>query len=321
MSENNENLDLSKQYEDIVKQREGLEINETSDEPTNLGKVNMDRFATQKAEDADFHLGYHAIPAVNLPSGGAFYPEDIEISIRSAKVAEIRHFSTIDEANILDVDDKLNTILEACTRIMSSNRRLSYKDLCEEDRFYLILSIRDLTFPEPESKLTVDYISQKTGEKHVIEIKKEYFQYFRIPAELDKYYDPERKSFMIETKSFGTIEMRPPTIGVMQKMTSYIKDKQKNGGKIDQSVLQIMPFLIREWRGFADNDIFRFEVEMNGWSNKKYSLIYKLAEQMKVGVQPNMLVQIGDDEEVVPITFRNGIKSLFIVQDFSGELL
>ena len=153
------------------------------------------------------------------------------------------------------------------------------------------------------------------------DIKKEYFQYFRIPETLDKYYDIENKRFMIETKSFGTIQMRPPSIGVMQKMTTYIKEKQKNGSKIDQSVLQIMPYLISEWRGFSDNDIFKFEIEMNGWSNKKYSLIYKLAEQMKVGIQPNMSVQIGDDEEVVPISFRDGIKSLFIVQDFAGELL
>jgi hypothetical protein len=60
---------------------------------------------------------------------------------------------------------------------------------------------------------------------------------------------------------------------------------------------------------------------MNGWSNKKYSLIYKLAEQMKVGIKPDMEVQIGDNVEVVPIGFRDGIKSLFIVQDIAGELL
>lgn len=317
----NESLDLEKQYENVVKQREELPLTETvAEEPVNLGKVQMDRFATQKAEDADFHLGYHPIPVINLPSGGMFYPEGTEISIRSAKVAEIRHFSTIDETNILDVDDKLNNIVESCTRVLSGTKKMSYKDLCEEDRFYVILSIRDLTFPEPESKLTVDHLD-KTGEKHTIEIKKEYFQYFKIPETLDKYYDTESKSFLIETKSFGTIEMKPPTIGVMQKMTAYIREKQKTGGKVDQSVLQIMPYLVTEWRGFTDNDIFRFEVDMNGWSNKKYSLIYKLAEQMKMGIQPNMLVEIGDDEEVVPISFRDGIKSLFIVQDFAGELL
>jgi len=319
MSENQQFDDLEQQYQAVVSQTE-QPAQEEREEPVNLGKVNMERFATQTAEDPDFHLGYHAIPLVNLPSGGMFYPEDTEISIRSAKVAEIRHFSTIDETNILDVDDKLNTILEACVRVLNRAKRMSYKDLCEEDRFYIILSIRDLTFPEPESKLTVDHIDKK-GEKHTIDIKKEYFQYFRIPESLDKYYDIEKKTFMIETKSFGTITMRPPSIGVMQKMTSYIKEKQKNGGKIDQSVLQIMPYLISEWRGFSDNDIFKFEIEMNGWSNKKYSLIYKLAEQMKVGIQPNMSVQLGDDEEVVPISFRDGIKSLFIVQDFAGELL
>lgn len=317
MSEENNNLE--QQYEDIVKQTETPQ--ETATEPVNLGKVNMDRFATQKAEDADFHLGYHPIPLVNLPSAGDFYPEGTEISIRSAKVAEIRHFSTIDETNVLDVDDKLNNIVEACTRILCGTRKMSYKDLCEEDRFFILLSIRDLTFPEPESKLTVDHISSKTNEKVTVDIKKEYFQYFQIPDTLRKYYDSDSKSFLIETKSFGIIEMRPPTIGIMQKMTSHIRERQKNGGKIDQSVLQIMPYLVKEWRGFTDNDIFKFEVEMNGWSNKKYSLIYKLAEQMKIGIQPNMLVQVGDDEEVVPISFRDGIKSLFIVQDIAGELL
>jgi hypothetical protein len=104
-------------------------------------------------------------------------------------------------------------------------------------------------------------------------------------------------------------------------MTSYIKDRQENNLSIDQSVLQVMPYMVSEWRGFSENEIFKFEVEMNSWSNTKYSLIYKLAEQIKIGVKPDMAVQLGDDWEDVPIGFRDGIKSLFIVQDISGELL
>jgi hypothetical protein len=60
---------------------------------------------------------------------------------------------------------------------------------------------------------------------------------------------------------------------------------------------------------------------MNGWDPKKYMLIYRLAEQMKVGLQPEMKVMLGDSEEVIPINVRGGIKTLFIVQDLSGELL
>lgn len=311
MSDQND-LNLDDQYKKIVESQEK--------ESQDLGKVDISRFQREEAPEADLVLGYHNVNVDSLPSAGMFYPEGTEISIRSAKVAEIRHFSSIDENNILDVDEKLNAIVESCIRVSSSKKRLSYKDLCEEDRFYLILSIRDLTFPEPESKLTVEH-KDKKGNKHTVEINKDNFTYFNIPESLQKYYDSEARTFLIETKSFGVIEMRPPTIGIMQRMTAYIKDRQEKGETIDQSVLQIMPYLISEWRGFSDKDIFKFEIEMNGWSNKKYSLIYKLAEQMKIGIKPDMEVKIADEWEVVPIGFRDGIKSLFIVQDIAGELL
>ena len=321
MSNEKENdLNLEEQYKNIVQSDENVQYVEEVQEPTNLGKVNMERFSAQRAEGADFHLGYHDIPVISLPSGGMFYPEGTEISIRSAKVGEVRHFSTIDETNVLDIDEKLNQIVESCIRITCAAKRLSYKDILEEDRFYIILSIRELTFPEPESSLKIDHRSKK-GEKHQVEIKKDYFQYFQIPAELDKYYDNDVRSFIVETKSFGNISMRPPVIGVMQKITAYIKERQQKGEKIDQSILQIIPYLHHDWRGFNDKTLFDFEIELNGWSSKKYNLVYTLAEKMKIGIQPNMLVQLGDEEEEVPISFRDGIKSLFIVQDIAGELL
>ena len=313
-----EELNLEDQYKNIVQNQE--QQSQEDEAPKDLGKANMDRFNRVEAQDAELALGFHSINIVNLPSAGMFYPEDIKISIRSAKVSEIRHFSSVDEQNVFDVDDKLNYILETCTQVSCSKKRLSYKDLCEEDRFFIILSIRDITFPEPESKLSVDHID-KRGNRHQVDIDKDTFTYFKIPETLDKYYDSDRKSFMIETKSFGTIEMRPPTIGVMQKMTAYIQDKQDKKEKIDQSVLQVMPYMVMDWRGRDEKDIFKFEVEMNGWTNKKFSLIYKIAEQMKVGIKPDMRVQIGDGWEDVPIGFRDGIKSIFIVQDIAGELL
>lgn len=314
----NKDVNLNEEYKNIV---ESVESSDTTEDKIEQGKVNMDRFKPDTAQSADFHLGYHSIPLESLPSAGMFYPDNTQLSIRAARVAEVRHFSSVDENNMLDVDAKLNAIMEACVRITNNKSRLSFKDLCEEDRFYIILSIRDLTFPEPESNLTVEHKDRK-GKVHTINIDKKYFQYFSIPDELDKYYCEQDKTFKIETKSFGTIEMRPPTIGIMKQMTSYIREKQEEGVDVDQSILQIMPYLVSEWRGFNKKKIFEFEMEMNGWSTSKYSLIYKLAEKMKIGVQPNMLVALDGGEDVeIPINFRDGIKSLFIVQDFSGELL
>lgn len=285
-----------------------------------LGSINMDRFKPDTAQAPDLALGWHELPLDSLPSKGRFYPEGTSIKIRSAKVAEIRHFSTMDENNLLDIDEKLNAIVESCTKVINANARTSFKDICEEDRFIIILAIRDLTFPEPENNLKVTW-TNKRNVKHDVDIKREYFEYFDIPAEIEKYYDPKMRAFIIKTKTYGEIMMKPPSVGVMSEITSYIKERREKEQEIDQSLLQIAPFVATDWRTFNQKRLWELEVEMNGWDNKKYLLLYKLAEKMKIGIQPEMKVTIEDEEASIPINFRDGIKSLFIVQDLSGELL
>ena len=321
-NKNNEALEreLAAREKQATVETPDVEAMEEAIDREGLGSVNMDKFKPDTATAPDLALGWHEIPMSSLPSEGRFYPADTVLKIRAAKVAEIRHFSTIDENNILDVDSKLNAIVESCTMVSSKSTRVSYKDICEEDRFILILQIRDLTFPEPENSLKVDYTS-KTGKKHEVEIKREYFDYFRVPADVEKYYDAEARGYVIRTKSYGEIFMRPPSIGVMQEITTYIRDRRDNGQDIDQSLIQIAPYVATDWRRFNQKRLFELEVEMNGWSNGQYLLLYKLAEKVKVGIKPELLVTIEDEEASIPINFRDGIKSLFIVQDLAGELL
>jgi len=309
-------VNLNDAYKNIVENQENSEANE----PVNLGSVNMERYNTQKAQDADVHLGYHAIDEKGLPSGGRFYPEDAKISVRAAKVGEIRNFSIVDETNLVDMEEKLNYIVKNCVRITSGKKKLSYKDILEEDRFYILLSIRDLTFPEPENKLMTQ-ARDKDGLEFDVEISAKYFQLSTIPADIEKYYSHESRSFLIETKSFGTIEMAPPTIGIMETVTDYIKTKQINGGQWDQAFLQVLPYIQQDWRGFNERSIFQGEIDFQGWSERKYMLVYRLAEKMRVGIKPEMLVQHEDGEVLVPINFRDGLKSLFIISDITGELL
>jgi hypothetical protein len=300
--------------------RKMVEEKENHEERLDLGKVNMDRYATQKALDPDMHLGFHNVDISTLPSGGRFYPVGSKLAIRPAQVSEVRHFSTIDEGNLLDIEDKLNHIVKNCTRFNSGTKVLSYKDILEEDRIYILLSIRDLTFPEPESKLTVK-ASTKDGEEFDAEMSAQYFQLSKVTEEIEKYYDEEARAFAIRTKSFGVIMMRPPSIGVLEAITNYIKVRQIEKKQWDQSYLQILPYISLDWRGFTDEKIFKGEVDFHSWNTQKYSLVYRLAEKMRIGVQPEMLVPFGDEEVLVTIGFRDGIKSLFVVQDIAGELL
>ena len=311
MSDQNEN-----DYKSMVDEKDGI-IEEVK--ANGLGKASMARFNNETL-DSDIHLGWVDVNVEDLPSEGAFYPEGVTMKIRSARVAEIRHFSTLDEQNILDIEEKLNSIIKACVKVQAGTKIMSYKDILEEDRIYLLLTIRDLTFPEPENKIIIK-AQDNSGQPFDVELSTKYFQTEEVSDEIKQYYDDQKRAFVIQTKSAGEVTMRPPSIGVMEEVTKFMQIRQRERKTFDQSFLQILPYITTDWRGFNSKVIFEKEIEFQGWNERKYMVIYRLAEKMKVGVKPELNV-VRDGEEVsVPMTFPDGLKSLFIISDLAGELL
>ena len=292
-----------------------------------LGKVDTKKSKGGRidSEDAssDLVLGYHNMHISDLPSKGLFYPLDVDLQIRPAKVAEIRHFSTLQERDLFDVDDKLNHILQNCTKMRTKTRVMSWKDILEEDRIFIILAVRALTFSKGENKLQVKKNCPDCNTENVIEIANQNLQFNTIPSDLMKYYDEFNRVLSIQTKSCGTIYMKPPTIGVMQIVTKYIREKERQGENWDKAYVQILPYVQHEWRGFTEREIFQGEVDFQGWDDTKYTLHYRLAEQVKVGVKPDVVCSCKacGSEVAAAINFRGGIKDLFVVSDISGELL
>jgi hypothetical protein len=301
---------------------------------SNLGQVDPTRGRSLNSPDdpevkrLNELIGHQRIELSDLPSGGRFYRHDFEILIRPARVSEVRDFSTIDETNLRDVDEKINSMLVSCAKIMYGTAKGSYKDILEEDRIYVILKIRELTFKEGEQKLMMPVSSKKCktsscGAQDAVELKTHNLQFSHPDDTLEKYYDSDDRCFKIETKEHGVIVMAPPTIGVMRAITDYIRDKEEKGQPWDRSSLQILPFMQREWRGWEDKDIFAAVTSFQGWNTKKFSLILRLAEMMKVGVKPEMYYSCNScgAEVTVPLTFPGGIRALFIISDITSELL
>jgi hypothetical protein len=289
-------------------------------EKKGLGSVNMANYGRQRAEKTDVVLGYVPLAMEQLFSKGRFYPQDSTIHVRSAKVAEIRHFSTMNEENILDIEEKLNNIVKSCMRFESKSKKLSYKDIMEEDRIAVLLAIRDLTFPEPENKIIVK-AENSYGQTRDVEVATQNFTANEIPEEIEKYYDTVSRCFRIQTRSSGEILMRPPSIGVMEEVTKYIRTQQETKKRWDQAFIQILPYIQLDWRGFGSKEIFNSEIEFQGWNEKKYMVVYRLAEKMRIGAQPEMEVDIDGEDVMVPLDFPGGVKGLFIISDLAGELL
>ena len=286
-----------------------------------LGRVNMSNFTPDKAQSSDSALGWHVLDQVTLPSMGKFYPADSVIKIRSARAAEIRHFSTMDENNYIDMEEKLNSVVESCTQVTSGSKRLSYKDILEEDRIVLLLSIRDLTFPEPENKLMLNGKSEKSKKKVDLELSVKNLIPSIIDEEIERYYDDKKRTYVIKTRSAGEIVMRPPTIGVMQEVTQYLKDRNEKEIEFDKAFIQVLPYIQGDWRTLSLTKIFQLEIDYKAWDQKKFMIVYRLAERMRIGVQATLESTVDGELVKAPLEFPGGIKSLFIISDLAGELL
>lgn len=316
---------------DEISHEEALkrEFEEQENITSSLGKV---RVNDNPSEDPDIKrikemTGHIELVMENLPSKGRFYRSDMKILIRPAKVSEIRDFSTMDETNLLDVDDKINKILISCTRVAYLSTPGSYKDILEEDRLFVVLSIKELTFKNGENKIMMDVPSKcsqpdcEIGDKY--EFKTTNLQYHQEDETVSKYYSDEHRCYVIETKSSGTFYMAPPTIGVMRVITDYIKKREQAKEKWDKAFAQTIPYLVRDWRSFNEHTLKQKEIEFNGWSSIKYTTVFRLAEMIKVGVKPEFSLSCGKcgQEATFPITFPGGLKSFFVISNISDELL
>lgn len=325
-------------YEDDIKKEflelEGVEPEVTVEKVTSLGKVDTARgIGITSPDDPEIKriqelAGHIRLELSQLPSSGRFYRDDFEIHIRAARVGEIRDFSTVDEENLKDVDDKLNSVLVSCTKIMYGSQKGSYRDILEEDRIYVILAIRELTFKNGEAKILMPVGKKKCGtpsckSQDNMELRTENLQFNSVDELVESYYDEVNRCYTVTTKNHGELVLAPPTIGVMRAITDYIRKREEENKSWDKSSVAILPYIQREWRGFNEREIFSTMTNFQGWDTGKYSLVYRLIEKMKVGIKPEFVYacQSCGGEVTVPLSFPGGIKSLFIIQDISSELL
>ena len=320
------------QYQEDVNKTFDTVFDKKTTQDETLGHVDVSRNRGHKINEDDEEYiklsqfaGFVDLSLDTLPSGGRFYRDDMRIKIRPALVKEIRNFSMIDENNIQDVDEKLNDILLSCVKVSYDNLPGSYKDILEEDRLFVILSVRELTFKNGENKIMMQTTKRCEcgGCADSYELRTENIQCYTPDESIERYYDPSIKGYRILTKSYGEIVMAPPTIGVMRTLTSWARKKEEERKKWDKSLFQIIPYIVREWREFDERKIMAVATDIAGWDATKFSIVFKIAEQIKVGIKPEFSYRCEKcgGEVNVPLSFQDGFRSLFVISDITSELL
>ena len=329
--------EINESYEDqVLKEFEETQAQEEPKTITDLGNIRDnksekdDKYLDEELARVGRLRDFHNVPLDCLPSLGRFYPDNTRISIRAARVDEIREFSAIDETDIKDVTDKLTYMVSQCVKVYYGNVPGSYRDLLAADRIVLVLKIRELTFLDGMSSIklpvpanaceTVGCKPQDTITFNSTKLN------FKTPSpEIEKYYDSVNKCYNVRTKSFGTITLFPPSIGVTSIISNWIVEQANESKKIDAALTEILQYLVGDWRKLNSKSIFNIMGELSTWPTEKFTLVIRLIEKINIGIEFELKerCETCGGEITVPITFPDGYKSLFIptVSDFGDELL
>ncbi len=330
MDRKSESVDHSVNREPVNPIREQSNIEHNHMDSRKLSEANSFGKAQSISQSPAFDTGWKNVPVSILPSHGLFYPNGTKMAIRSAEVKEIRHFSMIDEDDRLDIEEKLSYVLERCLRIdFPGEGVVSYRDLKQEDRFFLILAIRDLTFTRGENSILLKPKKKckETKECSIgegIELRTGVLSSYELDDRIINYYNQETKGFTFDIKRINKrIEMFVPSIGVNQKISEFITDCANRKRPIDDGFLKIAPFIFGEWRDLTNESIYLRMRESDYWTKEEYSLYFELSEKIKIGTILEVKVNCPacGEEAIADIAFPSGLRSLFVISDIFGELL
>ena len=268
------------------------------------------------------------LPISNLPSEGFGYPASLEIGIKACRVDEIRHYSTIDEHDPIDRDDKINHILNKNTQIHYEGGALNYMDLYQEDRFYIFMVIRDLTFSKGENKLMIPITKDCKEEKCVmeseIELRSAYLTNFKLPKELIRYYDHDKGCYILTPKNGDApIELFIPTIGVVTSIRKILKSKKAKNKKYDSAFADYSTFLIPNWRGLNEEMYDSYERESLNWTYTQFNVVDQITKKISFATRNQIAISCSKcgAEVTAPLRFPGGLRSLYIIPDIFNELL
>lgn len=268
-----------------------------------------------KSVHNNFDIGWYEVPLESLPTKGLFYPDESRLLIKPATVSIIRHFSTVDDTNPLELNDAFDYILENLVRFNVPGMPTSYKNLKDIDKLSVILHVRDATFKNGESKIVSD-ITCSCGNTDAKSLGWSDFEFFSFNPELMKYYNPQNKIFQVNFNDpmQSDVGLTLPSIGMRNFVQRYVTNRIRQKRSYDKSFANIAPFIMDDWSNINE-EVYENQLEESGeWTTYQFAAFVRIVDLVKKSTTSRIKHKCTScgAEVTAPSSFRGGIKSLFI---------
>lgn len=325
-----DNIDKTEGKNQINQEQEQPAESQQAPPQTSLGKGRGMNEEFQSGISGAADPGYKILPLEYLPSKGMFYPENAEITIRAALSEELRHWSTLDEHDRIDVFDMLNFILEKCVRFKIKGEPVifTWADLLEIDRLYIIFRVHELTFPDGKNQLTtlIKCKNKSCGHTERIPIKSSMLRLYEFPTEAMQWYSPEERCFVVNSQKYNeTFKLYMPTVGALQKRRKYMADLRRRRQQPDKAFVKVMPYIVGETRTLTNSRIQQYFFNYKEWPDGKFFFISEMANQLTEGKTQHFEMACPKCGETITTNIFSsqsfGVKDLFFISGRLADLI
>ena len=286
-------------------------------------KHQIGRVGEKIGEKAEIRDGWMDVDMRLLGDRVIFYPEDYRFKIRPATVEAIRNWSTIDDENANSIDDVFNEVLKSCFTISTSTGPLPWGNLRSWDRFFTILLIREYTFIKGETNIEYYEDCPNCDNPVKFNLTSQSLMYEMPDPEVMKYYSREEQNWLIDPREFDVDYPEPitlylPTLEKEANIKAWLIDRVQAGKKIDTIFVKFLPWLapkISKDLTIAQRQIREYEVKFKSWDTDMFSFMDEVIKNISVIPSTKLISTCPTcgEEVTSPITFQDGIRSLFNV--------
>lgn len=229
-----DNLEISKlDIDNAISEKNNKEdtdkINELTEKVSELSDIvkelTMQEVLQYNVRQLD---NWYKLSPKHLKTKGMFLPNDTVILVKAATGADVKTFSTVIEVDRYSIEEHLNLILERCVRLVSKEvPNFNWKFLNVIDRFYLLLTVKELTFPD-QKDIRMNLICPECNQENEIDFNKNNLKEMQLDDELMKFYDPDNKCFRIQEGEYD-FNLYAMTLGHSLWADEYAHAEQQKG--------------------------------------------------------------------------------------------
>ena len=289
-----------------------------------IGEKHLTRVGEKIGDNAEYREGWIDFDRQLLGDRDIYYPKDWQFRIRPATVEAIRNWSTIDEENIISMDDVFNEVMKSCVAIMTPTGPLPWGNICSWDRFFFLLIIREYTFAHGEKAIKYEEECIECENPVTFELTSQSMMYEVPDPELLKYYDQEKRVWRIDPQEYDVneepITLYVPTLEKDANLKSWLiaRIQENRNRKIDQVFMKFAPWLSQKISKDADiakKQIRELEMIYKSWDADMFGFMDEVITNITVSPSQKLIATcpVCGEEVTSQIRFPGSIRDIFNV--------